>query len=234
MPETTIPTAVPLPPVSPSSVHRRHCIVAAAGIVAGAAGYDGMTMREVAEQAGMSTATVYRYFTSKAHVLVAVWSEWLEEYDRNRHEPPGSTPVTRLHYVAVTIFDSLRRSPELADAVIRAYTFADADAAGEVESVRLLLSEIFAEAIGGGSFTGHHVAIGGLISDVWIANALAVSQGRSKATEFRHRLGVTARLLVGYLPGTDIGTACSTRCEQRLPTTAFVERFDAIPAATLR
>ncbi len=233
MPDTTVRAAVPRPSVSESWVRRRHRIVAAAGVVACAVGYDGMTMRKVAEQAGMSTATVYRYFTSKAHVLVAVWSEWLEECDRNRHEHAGSMPVTRLQQVAVTIFDSLRRSPDLADAVIRAYTFADADAAGDVESIRLHLSEIFAEAIGGGSFTEHHVAIGGLVSDVWIANALAVSQGRSTATEFRHRLNITTRAIIGSLPSANTGTACASRCEPPLATTAFAERLGAIPAATL-
>lgn len=234
MRDTTVLAAVLRPSVSESWVRRRHRIVAAAALVAGAVGYDGMTMRKVADEAGMSTATVYRYFTSKAHVLVAVWSEWLEECDRNRHDPVGSIPVTRLHHVAVTIFDSLRRSPDFADAVIRAYTFADADAAGDVESIRLHLSEIFAEAIGGGSFTEHHVVIGGLVADVWIANALAVSQGRSTVAEFRHRLSVTTRLIIDCLPSMDTETACASRCEPRLPTTAFVERFDATPAATLR
>ncbi|MBX7453908.1 TetR family transcriptional regulator [Mycolicibacterium sp. 3033] len=234
MPDITVGGAAPRLSVSVSRPSRRRHIVAAAGIVAGAVGYDGMTMREVAEQAGMSTATVYRYFTSKAHVLVAVWSQWLEDFDRDRHDPTGSTSATRLHHVAVTVFDSLRRSPAFADAVIRAHTFADADAAGDVEGVRLHLSEMFAEAIGGGSFTEHHMAIGGLVSDVWIANALAVSQGRSTGEEFRHRLHTTARLIIDSLPSVRTGKACASDCEPPRPTTAFVERFGAIPAAIQR
>lgn len=234
MPDTTVRAAMPRPCASVSRAGRRQHILDAASIVAGAVGYDGMTMREVAEEAGMSTATIYRYFTSKAHVLVAAWGEWLEDFDRDLHNAEGTPTGIRLHHMAVTMFDALRRCPGFADAVIRAYAFADADAATEVESVRFHLSEIFAETIGGGSLTDYHLAIGGLMSDVWAANAIAVSQGRVTPDEFRHRLGTTAHLIVNSPPLVRSETGFASRLDMPPGTTVFAAPSGARRAATLR
>ena len=76
-----------------------------------------------------------------------------------------------------------------------AYALADESAAGEVESVRLHVSEIFAEALGHEDFTPDDVAVGALLCDVWLAGMVAMSQRRITAADFQRRLNTAFRLV---------------------------------------
>src|SRR3954471_21304536 len=54
-----------------SQLARRERILDAAVELATEGGYDAVQMREVAERADVALGTVYRYFPSKVHLLVA-------------------------------------------------------------------------------------------------------------------------------------------------------------------
>lgn len=176
--------------------HRRNHIVATAADIAEAGGYDAVAMRAVAEAAGVSTATLYRYFPSKHHLLVATLSDWLERFD-TRVDGDGADhddPFTRLWFVIDSLYTHLRRRPLLAEAMARAYATADASAAVQVEHVREHLTDIFASALGE-SESERTTAIGSLLSDVWAANVLALSQNRITDVELRTRMATIVRVL---------------------------------------
>jgi TetR/AcrR family transcriptional regulator, cholesterol catabolism regulator len=59
---------------------RRERIVAAALEVLRESDYDRVQMRDVAERAGVSLGTVYRYFTSKEHLYAAVLLAWSADF----------------------------------------------------------------------------------------------------------------------------------------------------------
>src|ERR1700694_6017874 len=61
-------------------------------------GYEAVQMRDVAALAGVALGTVYRYFTSKDHLLAAALAEWTEEMETRLREVParGTSPSERV------------------------------------------------------------------------------------------------------------------------------------------
>ena len=78
----------------------------------------------------------------------------------------------------------------------RAFMFADASAAAEVDTVGRLMDSMFAKAMNGGEPTGEQLAIARVISDVWLSNLVAWVTGRASATDVIERLELTVRLLL--------------------------------------
>src|SRR5664280_553883 len=60
---------------------RRQRVVDAAMSLALDGGYEAVQMRDVAARADVAMGTVYRYFTSKDHLLAAALVHWVEQLD---------------------------------------------------------------------------------------------------------------------------------------------------------
>jgi len=175
---------------------RRDRIVHTAAAIAEAGGYDAVAMRAVAETAGVSTATLYRYFPSKHHLLVATLGDWLERFDTrvDADDTHRGDPFARLQFVVDSLYADLCGRPLLAEAMARAYAVADTTVAAQVEHVREHLADIFAGAFGDDQTTPGP-AIGSLLSDVWAANVLALSHHRITPDELRMRMATTVRMV---------------------------------------
>jgi AcrR family transcriptional regulator len=183
--------AEPRPAPPPVAHGRRRHQIAATG------GYDAVNMRAVARHADVSTATLYRYFRSKQHLLVAALGRWLEQFDGHLEVPNElrGDPFRRLWFAVDALYSSLYRAPLLAEAMARAYAVADATAANEAEVIRVHMSEVFADALSDGHTAMSHLEVGELLSDVWAANVLAISHGRLTPAELHGRLSTTVELL---------------------------------------
>ena len=72
--------------------------------------------------------------------------------------------------------------PLLTEAMTRAYVFADASAAGEVDHVEKIIDSMFARAMSDGEPTEDQYHIARVISDVWLSNLLAWLTRRASAT----------------------------------------------------
>ena len=68
---------------------------------------------------------------------------------------------------------AMQRNPLLTEAMTRAFVFADASAAGEVDHVGKLMDSMFARAMSDGEPTEDQYHIARVISDVWLSNLLA-------------------------------------------------------------
>jgi TetR/AcrR family transcriptional regulator, cholesterol catabolism regulator len=53
--------------------------------------YDAIQMRDVAQEAGVALATVYRYFTSKEHLYAAALLEWSTKFPAREHSKRAGT-----------------------------------------------------------------------------------------------------------------------------------------------
>lgn len=111
-----------------------------------AVGSEALTIRTVAQRAGVSPATAYTYLASKNHLFAELFWRFLTEDD---HQPTGSTPTRRLQSVTRHLADRLAGSPELAAAVTPALLGSDPD----VERLRLRIGgelvDRFRGALGG-------------------------------------------------------------------------------------
>jgi TetR/AcrR family transcriptional regulator, cholesterol catabolism regulator len=167
--------------------------------IASKGGYEAVQMRAVADRANVAVGTLYRYFPSKVHLLVSALGREFERIDAktDRSTLTGATPYERLNFMVSKLNRAMQRNPLLTEAMTRAYVFADASAAGEVDHVEKLIDSMFARAMADGEPTEHQYHIARVISDVWTNNLLAWLTRRASATDVSKRLDLAVRLLIG-------------------------------------
>ncbi|MET9325372.1 cholesterol catabolism transcriptional regulator KstR [Tsukamurella sp. NPDC003166] len=177
---------------------RRKRIIDATLALARKGGYDAVQMRAVAKKADVALGTLYRYFPSKVHLLVAgLVSQFERAGERiGKAQIPGDTSAERLMFVLDRNTEALQRAPLLTEAMVRAFMFADATAAAEVERVGRLLEDMFAHALGVEDPDDRQRDTFHLIADVWMANLVAWVTHRASATEVQKRLSVAVDLLI--------------------------------------
>jgi AcrR family transcriptional regulator len=191
-------------PGSSAQRDRRKRILDATLALASKGGYDAVQMRAVAERADVALGTLYRYFPSKIHLLVSALARELERVrERTERLPlPGETPYERLMFILDRITKGLQRDPQLTEAMTRAFMFADASAAAEVDTVGRLMDRMFARALTEGEPSDQQLAISRVISDVWLANLVAWVTRRASANDVADRLELTIALLLGERKAT--------------------------------
>lgn len=152
---TARPSSPPaaLPPSAPLTERqeaRRRRILHASAQLASRGGFDAVQMREVAESSQVALGTLYRYFPSKIHLLVATMQDQLEHmHGTLRKKPPtGETAAQRVAETLMRAFRALQREPHLADAMVRALTFADRSVSPEVDQVSRQTTAIILDAMG--------------------------------------------------------------------------------------
>ncbi|KAA0022008.1 cholesterol catabolism transcriptional regulator KstR [Antrihabitans cavernicola] len=176
---------------------RRKRILDATLALASKGGYEAVQMRSVAEKADVAVGTLYRYFPSKVHLLVSALAREFERIEGKRKIPPGQTAQERMQLVLGQITKAMQRDPLLTEAMTRAFMFADASAASEVDRVGKVMDKLFARAMSDGEPTDEQLAIARVISDVWLSNLVAWLTRRSSATDVTARLELTVDLLLG-------------------------------------
>jgi TetR/AcrR family transcriptional regulator, cholesterol catabolism regulator len=178
---------------------RRKRILDATLAIASKGGYEAVQMRAVAERADVAVGTLYRYFPSKVHLLVSALGREFERIDAktDRTTLAGGTPYQRLNLMVGKLNRAMQRNPLLTEAMTRAFVFADASAAGEVDHVGKLMDSMFARAMSDGEPTEDQYHIARVISDVWLSNLLAWLTRRASATDVAKRLDLAVRLLIG-------------------------------------
>lgn len=177
---------------------RRKRIIDATLALAAKGGYDAVQMRAVADKADVALGTLYRYFPSKIHLLVAgLAREFQRAHEKiERSTIPGDTPKERLLFVLGRNTRMMQRDPHLTEAMVRAFMFADTTAAAEVELVGHLMESMFAKAMGKDEPTERDRAIFHLIADVWMANLVAWVTRRASAADVQNRLELSVNLLL--------------------------------------
>lgn len=176
---------------------RRKRILDATLALASKGGYDAVQMRAVAERADVAVGTLYRYFPSKVHLLVSALAREFEQFEGKRKPLAGKSPEERMHMLLSQITRMMQRDPLLTEAMTRAFMFADASAAAEVDRVGKVMDRVFARAMNDGDPTERQLAIARVISDVWLSNLVAWLTRRASATDVSERLELTVDLLLG-------------------------------------
>ncbi|ARQ71029.1 TetR family transcriptional regulator [Streptomyces marincola] len=177
---------------------RRRRILDAATALAAEGGFEAVQMREVAETAQVALGTLYRYFPSKIHLLLAVLQDQLGRLrDTLRERPlPERDPARRLAHALERAFRSHRREPRLAEAMMRALQFADASAKTEVGAVSRLTTELLLDASGlPESEVAAHLSAIRVIRHTWHATLLQWLSGTITLAEARTDVETACRLV---------------------------------------
>ncbi|MET9108721.1 TetR family transcriptional regulator [Streptomyces zhihengii] len=195
------PGATPLvggaPALTERQEARRRRILAATTQLACRGGFDAVQMREVAEAAEVALGTLYRYFPSKIHLLVATMQDQLAHLHTTlrRRPPAGDSAAERVAETLMRAFRALQREPHLADAMARALTFADRSVSAEVDAVSRRTAAIILDATGLTDPTPDQLSAIRVIEHTWHATLIAWLSGRASISQVRADLDTVCRLI---------------------------------------
>ena len=110
---------------------RRQRVIRAAFDLAAKGVYDAVQMRDVASTADVALGTIYRYFSSKDHLLAEVQVEWVRDLSRRVHARPprNGTIADRAVDVLRRATRAMEQEPKLAEALVTALASNDPHAA---------------------------------------------------------------------------------------------------------
>ncbi|MGW5968907.1 TetR family transcriptional regulator [Streptomyces sp. NPDC055186] len=197
--------ASPTSPLTERQEARRRRILDASARLAGRGGFDAVQMREVAESSQVALGTLYRYFPSKVHLLVATMQDQLERMHRTlRRKPPaGDTAAERVTGTLMLAFRALQREPQLADAMVRALTFADRSVSPEVDQVSRRTTMIILDAMGLGDPTPDQLSVVRVIEHTWHSALITWLSGRASIAQVRIDIETACRLIDWAAPGSE-------------------------------
>ncbi|MFD3354647.1 TetR family transcriptional regulator [Streptomyces fradiae] len=185
------------PPLTERQQARRRRILHASARLAGRGGFDAVQMREVAEAAEVALGTLYRYFPSKVHLLVATMQDQLDGLHATlRKRPPaGETAAERVAETLMRAFRALQREPQLADAMVRALTFADRSVSEEVDTVSRQTTAIILDAMGLADPSPEQLAAVRVIEHTWHSALITWLSGRASIAQVRTDIETACRLI---------------------------------------
>ncbi|MBY8887314.1 TetR family transcriptional regulator [Streptomyces sp. PTM05] len=193
-------------PLTARQEARRRRILHAGARLAGRGGFDAVQMREVAETSQVALGTLYRYFPSKIHLLVATMQDQLQQlHETLRKRPPSAPePSARVAETLMRAFRAMRREPNLADAMVRAVIFADRSVSPEVDVVSRLTTAIILDAMRlPGPPTAEQLAAVRVVEHTWHSALVTWLAGRASITQVRGDIETACRLIDLTAPTAD-------------------------------
>lgn len=189
---------------------RRGRVIAVAMKMANEGGYEAVQMREVAERAGVSLGTIYRYFNGKDDLLIAGLQEWVHVVRTQREAAPvaGDGPADRLAGVLAGAAQSIERAPVLIGALITALMTTDTSTVDLKRAVEGEVQGLIAAAIG----DEPDIDVAGVsrvIGLVWLASISRWVGGLAPDGSVEDELRHAVAMLVPARAGTDRGAPVS-------------------------
>jgi len=202
------PTAVDGSRLSAKQLARRQRVIEVALLLGAEGGYEAVHMREVADRSDVSLGTIYRYFGSKDHLLVAGLSEWTAQLQTRLARRParGDAPVDQLVDVLRRASRALEQQPNLTAALIKALGSADPLVAAAAVNVRGQISAM-AEPILAELAPEEIEEIVGVLRHVWYSAMMIWASGRSGISAIGDDLERATRLLLAAHPALCLSSA---------------------------
>ena len=178
-------------------LERRERILDTTLLLAAEGGYEAVQMRDVSARAGVALGTLYRYFSSKDHLLAAAWAHWAASLEPRITSRPlrGATMAERATDFLHRATRAFEREPLLAAAVLTAAMSTDDAAAGSQEEASGLVGR-FLLSVMEGLPTSTAEGIRDVLNHVWYSVLLSWVRGRSSLTEVYDSLEQACHLLL--------------------------------------
>jgi AcrR family transcriptional regulator len=184
-------------PLTRAQQARRQRVIDAAMALGLEGGYEAVQMRDVAARADVAMGTVYRYFTSKDHLLAATLVHWVEMLDARigQHPPRGAHPADRVLEVLDRALRAMGRQPKLVAAVFTSLSSPDPGAVGCQQQITLLMEGIISRAMGEPGIPDMSDRAR-MIGHVWYSALVGWINGWSTIARVYDELAVSVRLLL--------------------------------------
>ncbi|WP_147944392.1 TetR family transcriptional regulator [Microbispora hainanensis] len=187
----------PAEPSSPEQRARHLRILRAAARLGAEKGLERVQMHEVAKEAGVAIATLYRYFPSKTHLFTAVLAEQVDRFGESLPRPePGMTPEDAVGEVLVLASRRLLRRPALATAMLQSASAANAAAVADVGRIDRTFRKIVLRTLGVAEPTVTDVTLIRLLMQCWYGVLQMSLNGRASVTDTESDIRIACRLLL--------------------------------------
>ena len=198
-----------------SQLKRMRRIVDSAVALAEQGGYDGVRLRDVAEESDVALGTLYKYFRSKEDILLFAVNEEAQKLEAALASKPveGATPLERLTGFYQRATRGLTRKPNFAKAILRSIGAGDGDpeTAMKVAGFHLRMSRMMLAALRDETYeperpltdpigTPREREIAITLQLVWYASLVGWAGGLHNAKAIVDRVLGTAALLLGESP----------------------------------
>ncbi len=142
---------VPLADMTSRQLIRRAKIIEEVIELIGDVGADAVQMRDVAQRSGVALATVYRYFSSKEHLLAAALEDWQKRLTRRiitAARTPDQDPTTGILDYLRRAQRAFHRNPEMTALMVQMMTSADPLVRGTLDEMNRTNAEMFNRLLG--------------------------------------------------------------------------------------
>ena len=183
-----------------SQAARRERVIRAALDLGASGGYDAVQMRDVATSAGVALGTIYRYFSSKDHLLAAAMVEWTLDLERRvgQRPPKGDTTTERVSDVLRRATRAMEKEPKLSEAVVTALLSPDRGAAACQEDVSASMNRIMSMALGDDFDPEFKVNATRTLGHVWFSALIGWVNGWSGMEKVADELDVATHLFLDH------------------------------------
>jgi AcrR family transcriptional regulator len=163
-------------------------------------GYDAVQMRDVATSAGVALGTIYRYFSSKDHLLAAAMVEWTHDLERRvgQKPPKGDTTTERVSDVLRRATRAMEKEPKLSEAVVTALLSPDRGAAACQEDVSAAMTRIMSLALGDDFDPAFKLQATRTLGHVWFSALIGWVNGWSGMEKVADELEIATHLVLDH------------------------------------
>lgn len=181
-----------------SQAARRERVIEAARALGSEGGYEVVQMREVADRADVALGTIYRYFSSKDHLLAAVLVQWALDLEAQvtKRLPHDPTTSDRLVKILQRAARAMEADPDLSRAVLTAMSKSDPRVQECQREAAQVMARIQLLAFDDDFDPEACVGVIRLLGQVWFAALIGWVNGWSNITKVSDELEFAARFLL--------------------------------------
>jgi AcrR family transcriptional regulator len=181
-----------------SQAARRERVISAALTLGAEGGYDAVQMRDVATRGEVALGTIYRYFSSKDHLLSAALVQWTHDLERRvtQRPPRGATTADRVIDILQRAVRAMEREPKLSAAVLAAMSSPDPQVAACQLEVGEVMDRIQAVAFPADFDPALQGRIIRVLGHVWYSSLVGWVNGWTGMSDTADELASAAHLLL--------------------------------------
>lgn len=168
-------------PSSPGQKARYQRILRAAAKHGAANGLERVQMHDVAKEAGVAIATLYRYFPSKTHLFAALLAQQVGRLEETAVVPEaGGDPVVAVADLLINASQQLLRRPLLALAMMQSNNAAHGDTVADAVRTDAVFLDLIVRTLQLSDPTDHDLRLVRLLEQTWYG---VLTQSLSMGTE---------------------------------------------------
>jgi AcrR family transcriptional regulator len=180
----------PLDPgaMTPRQRERRDRVLAAVHELVEEGRVRDLQMKEIADRAGVSLAAIYRYFSSKEHLLAEALLDWAQRFGAPRRTRDFAATVRRG-------VEAYRRNPHYAELFLEVAAARDPHAVATFGRMSDGVTSAMLDAVGADDPEVAHEIVT-VVGNAWLGGLFAIVHGRSDFSGLERNLDAASRLLL--------------------------------------